>query len=227
MTTTQHAEEWRRELVERLALSEMAREWALAGPRKGLAKRLGVTESVLRDAAKLARVHFSSGSGPVPKKVLAELHLRPVPELARPYVALAAELKMVQGHLFRSVIHAAMQTSREPTKRPGKVWGPLPGCEKYRAWLDGLYYAKHDGELVQRGHVHVTCSLGLRDAIGMRAAAYGVRKSHYTHLWLADLVDGLLVDMNLEGVEIGQTYDDAKAYVLPVLRKPKCVAPRA
>lgn len=220
MTTSDLRErEWRRALIERLALSDFGRVFALRGDyRKGLAKRLGVTDSTLREAAKLARAGFrSSGASGEPKKVIAELHVRAVAELSRPYIAMAEQLGMVQSHLFRSLMHTAMMSSREPTMRPGKVWTALPGCEKYRAWLDNIYYQRHDGELSQRSHIHVTCSAGLRDAIGMRATAFGVRQAHYMILWMADLVDGRLSEMQIEGVDLGQTFDDAKAYVLPSL----------
>lgn len=212
---------FRRELVERLATTDFARQVALHGKRPGLAESIGVTEGVLDDAARLSRAGFAPAPGALaPITDIATF----VPlEIARPLVALSTQMAITHSQLARSLLHAAMQTPGEPTPRAGKNWGPLPGCQDARARLDALYTSLGHNEaprLRKRFHITIALSDGLRLALDARATAFGVRRSRYVLLWLADLVDGLLGDLTVVGVGIGQLFDDPRAYVLPLVASP-------
>ncbi len=102
--------------------------------------------------------------------------------------------------LFRSVLHAAMQTTREPTLRGGAA---LTGRDD------------PGGSQPARKHIRFRATAGLAEALERRAAAYGVLPSRYELLWLADFCDWKLRDLEVSPTTAQQTFDTATAYALP------------
>lgn len=219
--TQDKARKFREELVRNLALTEFARNWAMLGPRDHVPPMLGVTPDVLDDAADLIRT--ANFGRTTRRREPAKPVFTFLPRvMARPFIAMAHQLAMTHTQLLRSLIHAAMLVAREPNTRPGKDWGPLPGCEHFRSRLNAIHQELHLREGPQphknsRHNIQVLVSPGLYDAVRKRAAAFGVSTLKYIMCWVADLIDGQLSDLVISGVEVGQTYDDAPAYVLPVL----------
>lgn len=209
------AHDFRRELIERLALTEHARVGAMHGRLAEMATELGVTEATLAAAARLARAGFAPMPEPGPGRSRVEVFIAPA--VARPLLVLARQRygwrrTSGAGYLARSVMHAVMQTEREPTVRARGNWEPLEGCDlaRYRLTAQGAPRSKEV-------HVCVHFSRGLDEAVRLRAMAFGCGRARYVNLWLADLVDGRLADLPIPPVESGQLFESARAYVLPVL----------
>jgi hypothetical protein len=205
-------EEFRQKLIEDLSLTRFAR----MEPSPELAKGLGVDESVLVLAQKLARAGFAPADEPRIKFCL--MNVMCPRALAGPVMVLAKRTLFQHprgngtavGQMARALMHSAMQTEREPERRAHGQWGPLPGCEDARYRL-----AAGQEKRAIDYHTKAEITEGLNRAIELRARAEGVSRSRYVILWLADLVDGLLPDLPVVPVSRWQLYADEKSYVLP------------
>jgi len=193
-------------VVELIAQTDHATHAWQHGARAEDAKKLGVELDVLEEAAARAR----SGASTVRPPVFCDL-LGPV-RLMRPFAALAERLHMERADLLRSMLHAVLQTPREPTKRPGRQWKPLLGRESVRSALGG------SGSRAM--HFKFKVSAGFLRALEQRAVAGGETTQHYIKGWMADLVDGLLADLTLVPVSLADLFEDERAYVLPRLTTP-------
>jgi len=211
------AERFRRDLVERLARTEFARLWATSGADPEVAESLGVLPGVLDEAAIGARALFGRTAHTDLHAIGgAAFHVHMPSVLANPFCSAAERMTMGRGQLLRSLLHAAMQSPREPTMRPARSWAPAPGQEPFRAALERRSKIKR----IEPGRrLTVACWVqpGLADAVRQRAVAFGVPLMRYLALWVADLVDGLLGAVAIDCVGVAQTFDAASAYALPVL----------
>jgi len=211
-------EEFRQSLIEELSLTRYAK----LDPSPELAKSLGVDESVLLLAQKLARSGFAPADEPGRVK-FKMMHIFCPRALAGPVMVLAKRTQFQHtrgsgtavGQMVRALMHAAMQTQREPERRPHGQWGPLPGHEDARYRL-----AAGQDKRAANYHTQAEVTEGLFRAIELRARAEGVSRARYTVLWTADLVDGLLPDLVVVPVSRWQLYADARSYVLPVVSMP-------
>lgn len=208
-------EEFRQKLIEELSLTRYVR----TTPTPALAKSLGVDLDVLLLAQKLARSGFAPAEDAGIK--IRDLHIFSPRALAGPVMVIAKKSGFrvkrgegtAVGQMVRALMHAAMQTEREPERRPHGQWGPLPGQEDARYRLAG-----EQEKRAANYHTTTHVTEGLYRAIELRARAEGVSRARYVTLWTADLVDGLLGKLPLIPVSLWQLYGDARAYVLPVRR---------
>lgn len=201
-----HHKAVRARIVELLAGTDHAVFAAENGASVEVAALLGVTFDVLEEAATMA------GSGHKPgTPALVKLDFRCEPTMYRPLSALSHILHMKTSNLVRSLLHAAMLTPREPSQRPNRSWKPLVGCEAVRARL--AMAATQEGKPLM--HFRFKVSVGLWRAIEQRAVAYGALRTRYMRLWIADLIDGRLAELQLVPVTMTQMYADERSYVLP------------
>lgn len=196
----------RARIVELLSGTDHALFAAENGSTLDNASALGVTLDVLEEAATLAGGGHAAG-----EPALVQLDFRCEPTVYRPLSALAHVLHMKTSDLVRSLLHAAMLTPREPSPRPNRSWKPLVGCEAVRARL--TMASTRSGTSLM--HFRFKVSRGLARAVEQRAAAYGAVRLRYVKLWLADLIDGRLADLQLVPVPMTQLFADEHAYVLP------------
>ena len=200
------AEQYREKLLKELAETDFARRVASGEDAVSLARRLGVAEETLVAAARCA------------KDAAAFQHhqidiFAPHP-VAVPLVGLSHELAMGHHQLMLAVLHAVLQTEREPSPRARGHWEPLPGHKEAR---HRLVVAAKGALAVKRDlHLKTVLSAGLSRALDRRAASFGVRRSRYVLLWLADLVDGRLSDVPVGPVDVPDLFPDEKKYVLTV-----------
>jgi hypothetical protein len=207
-------EAFRKNLVERIAFgTPWGRRVAVKGPQAGLAERLGVSEKVLEEAAVMLRAGFLPRVDGQSAAVL--LHVMAPQPLAEALVPLSPGAEMSHGQLVRALLHAAMQTVREPTPRAPRRWTKSGKAVKSKGiGFRGEQIAWKSGK---RLHVEVSVSRGLVEALERRAASYGATRARYIMCWLADLCDGYLADLHLSPVGADQTFDDPRAYVLPAI----------
>ena len=205
--------EVRRRIIELLVATPFARAAALHGVSEGVAERLGVRPEVLEQAAWLSRANFEPCPGSGPR--IVDMAVFAPQQIARPFQALAARLRRTPVELARSTLHAAMGTMREPVPR-ARSWSPVRGGERARADLerDALVFPASRNKYF---HMTVVVSVGLKDALELRAAGVGLSRAQYVLRWLADLVDGQLNDLHCGPVDVAQMYDAARGYVLPIL----------
>ena len=213
-------EDFRRELVERLTATPYARRAAFQGPQPELARELGVTAEVLDEAAKLVRVGFAPPDASGARRRALDVFLPP--DLERPLLGYAKEVGIGTGQVLRNVLHAVLQTEREPYPRSLRSWVPAPvaGAADARRRLEALgsqveSRRKAPRRSTRQKHLRIEMSDGLHVAVGRRATAHGVQIGRYCSLWIADLCDGLLASVLVVPIEAGQTYDDPRSYVLP------------
>jgi hypothetical protein len=176
---------------------------------KWLASELGVTDDVLEDAAALVRFGYRSSPGNPSRAEngkLMMLHQR-LPSRVNVLMQNLAELMgTTRGALLCNLVHAAMRTKREPTRRLTR------GGKKLVFRSEVLPPTAAD--------VYCRITRALHKALHLRAAAQGINAHRYVRNWVLDLVDGKLGDLDLEQVaEMGQMFDDPKSYVLPRLPK--------
>lgn len=210
--------EFRRELIERLALTNDARSVAHYGHQEGLADRLGVTEDVLAEAAVLARAGFAPKVWSTSGAQVLRMEMNPTAPLAMALSGCATDIDVKPITLVRSMLHAAMLSTCEPSPREKySKWGPLPGSEAIRKRYTDLSQINVTGN--HRYSMRPLITVGLRDALDRRAQAYGTTRARYVLLWLAELVDGRLVHFKIVPVEVRQMLDAADAYVLPLPAK--------
>jgi len=226
MRRPRSVEVWRSELIEWLAHRGVAAAWATRNTRietewAAFPGQIGVTPDVLDEAARVVRFGFGSlASDGEHKSKTMPLSIMCPTEMVRAVFGMSVEMRLTPINTLRSLLHAAMLRTSEPTLRPGKNWRALPGSEEFRERLESVARkSKAANKKVNpdRHHWTVDISRGLYEALEARAAAFGCRRGRYVLLWVADLVDGRLYDMPLVGVGIGQTFDDPTAYVLPAL----------
>lgn len=200
---------FRRKLVERIAFeTPYGRRWAIRGPNLELAKMLGVEPAVLDDAAALLRGGALPLDGP---PLLARLEFVVPVELSAPFAQIGESLDMGVGQLVRSMMHAVLQTTREPAVRTGGIWRlrgkrvetGVPKARDQKTWAAWC----------------VKVSAGMSEALFLRAHAFGVTRTRYTLLWMADLIDGKLTDLMLDPITPEQTFATQAEYVLPVLER--------
>ena len=212
----------RKTFVEQLALTDVVRWVALYGCAAEVAAAAGVAEDVIHDAIKQ---HFG-------QKEREPLHLRrftiTVPgAIGDPLFGMARRMRMSIAGLARSLMHAAMLTTREPTRREGLD----PQTEGARAFRTRMRRPSKDWRgfpdrhqrkrtTLSRRFIRMGVTSGLTTAIERRAAAFGMPVGNYYVAWFADLVDGLLSDLVVEPVRWDQVYAFPENYVLPVLRSP-------
>lgn len=207
---------FRQKLIEDVSLTRFAR----LAPTEELATSLGVTLDVLVHASKLARAGFAPAEA---HAKFRKLEVFVALGIAAPIVILARRTRFLtskaegtgSGQMARALMHAAMQTRREPNNRSHGQWGPLEGCEDAR-------YRLMAGQKDRTTQYHTTTAVteGLYRAIELRARAYGATRHRYVNLWLADLVDGLLAELVVVPVTRWQLFGDARAYVLPLSAAP-------
>lgn len=191
---------------------------------EGLARDLGITPELLREAMALSRMaHANEGAGVVNMPVWS-----PIP--IRGHV-LAAGVKngFALGDystFFRSLFHAAMQTSYEPMIRGH-------GSQRYGVALDAHVKGKRVKPVVLRGkkrkikcnHQRLRVNEGLHRALKARARAYRRSTATYCLQWILDAIDGLLPkDLHLDAVRYKDLYPRPENYVLPV-QKPLALPP--
>ncbi len=232
--------EFRRELTRRLAVTDTAKSFVLNGREdklESLADSLGVIPQILKEAIALTRSGYNIECDPVvgTKK---RLFIYTTTEIftAANTVRKRGRFSNV-GALMAALMHAAMQTQREPTSRSNARLDPLDDAGiDFRAKLiaesthlkkETRTYSRSKAKTknvkeryVRPDHVHsvVMVSRGLDLAIQMRSTAFGgIAKSKYINLWLADLVDGRLNDLAVLPVICGQMFDSERSYVLPVI----------
>lgn len=214
---------FRLDLVDRLARMAAVRAVAkgeVYGP--DLARSLGVLPETLRDAARVA-VMASANACAAPRK-LCRVELIVEGRHATEYHRRSRELAAAMGlgnpdSFLRSVFHAAMQTEREPARRPlDDPWMPLPGVKRPPISPRFRNLLPKFSKTVTWPHLRqaFTLSLGLAQALEARSAAFGVTRSHYMRAWLADLFDGKLHDLRIDVAEPLACYVRAEEYVLPV-----------
>jgi hypothetical protein len=217
--------DFRRDLIDRVAATDAVQRlpsWRNRSPAPpDLAQQLGVQPDVLELAIRVAR----SGMG-APENFHLDMFIHW--SVATPLFALAQSLTTTLGPLARSVLHAVMLTTREPSRRnvgrgQAGYWAPLPGCESARAAL-AARCRQHTVDVPKRKrneekyHTGVDITLGLERALQRRAVAYaGVSRHLYVMLWLADLVDGVLSDLPVTIVRCRELHGDESQYVLPVV----------
>jgi hypothetical protein len=220
--------EFRRDLIDRLAASPII--MPLADGRAGndqvepLALKLGVTPQVLITAVRVARM----GLGMSAKMALTVF--LPIP-VAKCMHVLAKQMDLALGVIIRSVLHAAMQTAREPHAREdvgggrAGTWRPLPGSETFRENLTvqapRRLFVHHKKRGVKNRedcyHTSIDITVGLAEALQRRAAAYRCSRHMYVCLWLADLVDGKLADLPLVPTRLVDCHPDERMYTLPTI----------
>ncbi len=207
---------FRADLVQRVALTDEARRVAANGMQPGLAEALGVQPDILQQAAVLARRGFAN-QGKIAVREKFDVFLRV--ELYRAMLGMANYHGLTVPTLIRSTLHKVLQMPREPVARSARQWGPLPGCESFRAQMVALAGPLKKSRKVYV-HLDVQATRGFMAALQTRAHAYGVRRARYVLLWMATLCDGFLNDIPMVAVEFGQLFDDEGAYVLPVVGPP-------
>lgn len=208
-------EQFRKWLLVELASTHWPRHIAIYGADDGdekyqnLAVRLGVQEAVLAEAIDLVRFGFRTTQK---KNIEPELSKRVAfrmkypSELMKLVTNLGVVMNCTPTTLVRNLMHAAMQTTHEPTLR-------VRGRQRKRAVLRGKVLSGHiDSYLVR-------LSRALKQAIQCRALAYGESPHAYVRAWLIDLVEGKLGHIDIQPVRIGQMFDSVEAYVLPVLEQ--------
>jgi len=202
-------------LVEKVAFdSPFARRWAIHGPDAQFAEQVGLHPSVLDDAATLLR----GGALPKDDKRSGLVHVEitvPLPLALAFEAAVQAMESMSHGQLARSLLHVALQTTREPSLRAPRRWTNGKGAKTL-----GFGFRGRRLHTDKRKHLELTLSAGLNEAVGRRAAGYGATKSRYIMLWMADLADGLLSDLVFPPISSDQMFVRAEEYVLPVIESP-------
>lgn len=198
---------FRQHLVELVAFSTpFGRKVAWEGTQEGLAERLGVSESLLADAAALLRAGFSPRSDG--EALLVEVDVQVPAVLHAELTRVAALARMKPTMFLRSLLHALMQGTLEPQGSAVRSWPDLlgPGA-------------------VARKHVSINMTRGLAEALERRAAARGEKRNGYILLWLLELSLMRLRDVVVSPVRVAQLFDDPRAYVLPVVKEPWDVEP--
>jgi hypothetical protein len=201
-----HHKAVRARIVELLSGTDHAVFAAENGASPDNAALLGVALDVLEEAAAMAGGGHKAGA-----PALVKVDFRCEPSMYRPLSALAHILHMKTSDLLRSLLHAVMQTPREPSPRPNRSWKPLVGCEAVRARL--TMASTRDGTTLM--HFRFKVSSGLYRALCARAAAHGSVLNRYVKLWMADLIDGRLSELQLVPVPVTQLFADERSYVLP------------
>lgn len=208
----QSPEQFRKRLIVELASTRWPRNIALYGADRekdnNLAVRLGVQEDVLAEAIRLVRLGFrTTDQAPDPEisKLVAFRMEYPV-ELMKLVKNLGVAMGRAPITLIRDLMHAAMQTACEPTRRP-------PVRKRKAVVLRGKLLSGRAGNDTMR------ISRALKQAIQYRAIAYGETPHAYVRAWLFDLVEGKLGHVDIQPVRTGQMFDSVEAYVLPVLEQ--------
>jgi len=202
--------DFRRRLIERIVREDpwIARSVAGSGNQIELGAQIGVAPEILEQAAHMLRRGARSEDGNLGTIRLGRRRLRIwLTRDERTKLKAHSEAReLLSGAAIRCLMHAAMQTAREPNARAFRV-------------------PRKPGELLPnelRRHNHEVApqvTNGLYDAIVQRAGAYGVDVNPYVRYWVLDMVDGKLDDMEIPIVPFLGLYDDAKSYVLPVWDK--------
>lgn len=203
--------EFRQKLIADLVYStRWPRQVALHGGEEGLAKELGVQEDVLQEAISLARAGFRTDPDRVKPGTkpsgLVPFRMHYPAELLILATNLALEMGRAQGSLLRDMLHAAMQSTTEPTKQPRLRYRKIMLRGKL---LSGKFT-----------YAFVMISPALKEAVSRRAIAFGETMHAYVRCWLVDLVEGRLGHLDLQHVRLGQMFDSVDAYVLPALTVP-------
>ena len=178
-----------REIVEALV------PWAAGQgePSDRMAEELGVTRQALRAARRLwpsgRRTALRSDQGPR----LVELHVDVREEIVSMVPGGGLVLSSLPD-LIRGLLHAVMQTPREPTRRPAHVRSAEPGYTVY-AGEPANPAANVIINKTKRHHVRSSLSAALDRAMRERAAAYGVTPTRYVVLWIMDCFDGYVDDL--------------------------------
>lgn len=199
------AREFRRDLVETLALRT---PWAQMVVEKGgntkLWRALGVTSTVVRDAVALYQKNEDSLEKAGIRVRLKSVSLWVMREANKKLIETSKKAQMQQGDFVLAILHAAMQTEREPTLRP---------------FRDGRQrrYVTEQAKERYRSKIRVTMAKGLLYALDARSRAFGLTISQYIHAWIDDLNDGKLKDLVVAPVDPRDTFVDEKKYRLPMV----------
>ncbi len=206
-------DKFRRDLIERLAFEgPWGRSVAMRGIREGLGKSLGVTDDVLQDAAAAVRAGYRISKKTTASVVSINVFMQE--PLGEQFTKLAQASEMDRGQLIKALLHAGMQTAYEPSHRAPRQWG-VRGKKPKRPIGIGFQGKVLTADLASRTHFEVELSRGLGKALGRRAAVYGVTRSRYVLLWIADMVDGMLSELPILPVDTGMLFEDETGYVLP------------
>ena len=201
-------EQFRKKLIAELTYkTRWPRQVALHGGEEGLAVRLGVQEDVLTEAIRLSRLGFRlpdrpGKPGPKPSKLVL-FHVHYPVEIMSLANNLALELGRAPTNLLRDLLHAAMQTTSEPSGEPRMRYRKIILRGKL---LSGRFADEN-----------VRISPALKDVIHCRAIAYGQTAHAYVRCWLLDLVEGRLGYLKMPPIRPSQMFDSVDAYVMPVL----------
>lgn len=205
---------FRRQLIELVAFrSRWTRQWITQGRDLDFAKSIGLDPDLLDEAATLLRSGFLPKPDGGQAIVTMDMFMPAV--LGEEFWPLAESFDMAPVQLARSVWHTMLQTTREPSARTPRRWTESGEAKRVQGfgWRGGRRILSGPG----RKHLQVTISVGLAEALGRRAAAYGATRNRYALLWLADLLDGLLADLVFPVISTDQMFDSAQGYVLPVV----------
>ena len=205
--TRPSASQFRQKLVLELASTRWPRRIALYGVEdEHLASKLGVRKDVLNDAINLVRSGFRSpeqqNEGAEPSK-LVQLRMHYPVEVMTLVANLATEMNTATTNLVRDLLHAAMQTSHEPSHQPR--------LRQRKAVLRGKLLS---GVVT---HEYMLLSPALKECVQYRAIAYGETPHGYVRAWLVDLVEGRLGHIDIQSIRLSQMFDSIEAYVIPVL----------
>lgn len=203
--------DFRRRLIERIVREDpwIAHSVAASASQVELGAQIGIAPDILEQAANLLRRGAPSEDGNLSRTRLGRRRLRiwlTRDEQTR-LKAYAHGRELLPGAAIRCLMHAAMQTSREPNARAFRV--PRKPGEALPHEL-----RRHNHELAPQ------VTNGLYDAIVQRAAAFGVGYNPYCRYWVLDMIDGKLDGLvEIPIVPFLGLHDDPKSYVLPVWEK--------
>lgn len=200
-------------LIDWIATNELVQDAIRYDYAENLPAALGLDRALFDLACRSARVNYG-----VARMVQLDLF---VPwELARCTRALAASYGPSTRSFLRSLLHAVLQTTREPARRALRGqdrWKPLNDQAAERR--KRLVEAPSSGRVGRGGwwHPEVLVSKGLAEALEARAAAceFARNRHQYAICWIADYCDGLLVDLPIQIVKLEETFATAEHYVLP------------
>lgn len=218
----------RRHLVDHLVEQEGARLRTTIKDPEALARGIGVTLDVLKQAVRLARVAYANEHVAVIRNMNV---LSPAP-IRRHVLAAGAHYGFPLGDyttFLRSLFHAVMQTSFEPMVRGHSLRRYQEGLRRYGVALDPhpkghrlklipvSQFTSRGGDVTLSNHQRIRINKGLYDALKERARAYGKTSATYGLLWLLDAIDGLLPKaLIFEPVRFKDLFPRAENYVLPV-----------
>jgi hypothetical protein len=247
----EHFRSFRKRLLRRVVEHEgelLRRIYQLEGDAciATMAETTGLSAEFLREAIALARMAHANEKPDLGYHFLLR---SPVP--IRPHIAaVIKKLGFAPGEysgFYRSLFHAAMQTTFEPNRRGFGLGRAVQGKNKNKPY-NPRYKPNYNPRLVSiephpkarrikpltvteeitRKHSlkaltdiqNVYMNEPLREALGLRAKGYGTVVMTYCLYWILDAIDGLLPrTLVIQPVAVRDLFPRAENYVLPA-RKP-------